>query len=420
MTDFASLGLAEPILRAVTAEGYTTPTPIQAQTIPYLLEGRDVLGIAQTGTGKTASFMLPILHHFSQDRKKAPSRGCRALILAPTRELAAQIADSARIYGKFVGISVAVVVGGVGHSPQIKALARGVDVLVCTPGRLLDHLGTGAARLDSTEIVVLDEADHMLDLGFLVPIRKILRHLPTQRQNCFFSATMPAQIGKLAEEMLHEPAKVAVTPMATTAEKVKQAVVLIEAERKRDLLVELLGDTAFQRTLVFTRTKHGADKVVKHLESAGVAAAAIHGNKSQGQRERALGGFKSGEIRTLIATDIAARGIDVEGVTHVINYDLPDVPEAYVHRIGRTARAGASGMAIAFCDNSERHLLRDIEKTTRQQIPQVDRRAPGSSNVETPRPAQAPRGRGRPPQRFGGGGGGGGGGRGRPQGQRAY
>ncbi|MBE9604139.1 DEAD/DEAH box helicase [Acetobacteraceae bacterium H6797] len=438
MTDFASLGLAEPILRAVASEGYTTPTPIQAQTIPYLLEGRDVLGIAQTGTGKTASFMLPILHRFNEDKQRPVARGCRALVLAPTRELAAQIADNARAYGRYVGVSVAVVVGGVGHQPQIKAMSRGVDVLVATPGRLLDHVGTGAIRLDMTEVVVLDEADHMLDLGFLVPIRRILSHMVNRRQNVFFSATMPNQIGQLAEEMLSKPAKVSVTPVATTAEKVRQAVVLIEAERKRDLLVELLADPSFARTLVFTRTKHGADKVVKFLEAASINAAAIHGNKSQGARERALGGFRDGEVRVLVATDIAARGIDVEGVTHVINYELPDVPEAYVHRIGRTARAGATGMAIAFCDTSERGLLRDIEKTTRQSIPQVDRRLPGASDEETIHVSKLPRqGRGQRPggggghrhggqgqraqgqqQRSHGGGGGGGGGNRQPQGQR--
>jgi ATP-dependent RNA helicase RhlE len=374
LTDFASLGLAEPLLRAVAQEGYTVPTPIQAQTIPYVMQGRDLLGIAQTGTGKTAAFALPILHRLAQNRKAPPQRGCRVLVLAPTRELAAQIADSFETYGRHFRFSVTVVVGGVKPSPQIRALARGVDVLVATPGRLNDHLGTGAARLDGAEVLVLDEADHMLDLGFLEPIRKILRRMPKERQTLFFSATMPQAIGSLAKDMLRDPASVAVAPVATTAEKVSQHVYLVERPAKPALLIDLLSKPEFARTLVFTRTKRGADRVTERLEAAGIPAAAIHGNKSQSQRERALLSFRQGRTRILVATDIAARGIDVDGITHVVNFDLPEVAEAYVHRIGRTARAGAAGIAISFCDHEERGYLRDIERLTRQTLPVTDRR----------------------------------------------
>ncbi|MCB1883465.1 MAG: DEAD/DEAH box helicase [Geminicoccaceae bacterium] len=374
MTQFTDLDLVEPILRALAREGYATPTPIQAQSIPHLLDGRDLLGIAQTGTGKTAAFALPILQHLINDKTRAPSRGFRALIMAPTRELAAQIADSFRAYGQNLRLSIAVVVGGAKHGPQIKALARGVDVLVATPGRLIDHLESGNARLDSTRIVVLDEADHMLDLGFLVPIRRILKGLPAERQGIFFSATMPDPIGKLAGEMLRNPVRVAVAPVAATADRVEQQVMLVESSRKRDLLAEISAKPEVTRALVFTRTKHGADKVRSHLEASGIAAAAIHGNKSQPQRERALAAFKSGRTRILVATDIAARGIDVDGVSHVVNFDLPNVPESYVHRIGRTARAGAEGIAISFCDETERGFLRDIERLVRQRLPVVDRR----------------------------------------------
>jgi ATP-dependent RNA helicase RhlE len=374
LTDFASLGLAEPLLRAVAQEGYTLPTPIQAQTIPYVMQGRDLLGIAQTGTGKTAAFALPILHRLAQNRKAPPPRGCRVLVLAPTRELAAQIAESFETYGRHFRLSVTVVVGGVKPSPQIRALSRGVDVLVATPGRLNDHLDTGAARLDGAEILVLDEADHMLDLGFLEPIKRILRRMPKERQTLFFSATMPSAIGNLAKDMLRDPASVAVTPVATTAEKVSQQVYLVEKPAKPALLIDLLSNPELARTLVFTRTKRGADRVAERLEKARLPAAAIHGNKSQSQRERALASFRSGRINILVATDIAARGIDIDGITHVVNFDLPEVPEAYVHRIGRTARAGAAGIAISFCDSEERGYLRDIERTTRQKLPVTDRR----------------------------------------------
>ncbi len=374
MTSFSDLRLAEPILKALDGEGYTSPTPIQAKAIPPVMEGRNLLGIAQTGTGKTAAFALPILHRLAADRRPAPRKGCRVLVLSPTRELCSQIADSFRAYGKHLGVSVAVVFGGVGHRPQIQALARGVDVLVAAPGRLLDLMEQRAADISGTEIFVLDEADQMLDLGFVKPIRRIVSHLSHRRQNLFFSATMPTEIAGLANELLNDPIKVSVAPVATTAERVEQRVVHIEAGKKRALLVELLADPKMTRTLVFTRTKRGADRVARHLEGAGMKAAAIHGNKSQRQRELALEDFKRARINILVATDIAARGIDIDLVTHVINYELPEVPEAYVHRIGRTARAGASGIAISLCDAEERDQLRAIERLTRQQIPHEDRR----------------------------------------------
>ncbi len=365
---FASLGLAPELLRALESEGYVTPTPIQAQAIPHAMDGRDVQGIAQTGTGKTAAFALPILHRLMRDRRPPQRGACRVLVLAPTRELAAQIAESFRVYGKGTSLRVALMFGGVPKPRQAKQMASGVDVLVATPGRLIDHMQDRAVRLDLVEILVLDEADHMLDLGFIIPIRRITRDIPAKRQTLFFSATMPREIAELAGSLMRDPAHVAVTPVATTAERVEQRVIHVEQARKRHVLFDLLTEEAKGRTLVFTRTKHGADRVVKHLEESGLAAAAIHGNKSQSQRERALAGFRSGATRVLIATDIAARGIDVDGVSHVINFDLPNVPESYVHRIGRTARAGASGMAISLCDGTERAFLRDIEKLIRGRV----------------------------------------------------
>jgi ATP-dependent RNA helicase RhlE len=380
MTTFTELGFADPILRALKDEGYEKPTPIQAKAIPHLMNGNDLLGIAQTGTGKTAAFALPILHALAAGKRAQPGTA-RALILAPTRELVAQIADSFKAYGRHLRLSVTSVVGGVGYTPQTKALRMGVDVLVATPGRLLDHLDSGNVRLNETAVVVLDEADHMLDLGFVVPIRKIIAKLPKQRQSMFFSATMPKEIAKLASEFLKAPKEVAVAPVATTAERVNQQVWLVDAAAKRGLLVELLNEPEFNRTIVFTRTKRGADRVSKTLDVAGISSAAIHGNKSQNQRQRALDDFKAGKTRVLVATDIAARGIDIDSVSHVVNFELPDVPEQYVHRIGRTARAGASGSAIAFCDASERGLLKDIERTTRQQIPSVDKRGQKGADV---------------------------------------
>ena len=374
LTQFTDLGLAKPLLKALTEEGYTQPTPIQAQAIPGVLAGGDLLGIAQTGTGKTAAFALPILQRLSENRKAAPRRGCRTLVLSPTRELATQIAESFKTYGRHLGLTVAVIFGGVKYGPQMRAMAGGVDVLVATPGRLLDHLGEKSVTLAETEVFVLDEADQMLDLGFIVPIRKIVSYLPKARQNLFFSATMPSEIGKLAGELLKDPLKVSVTPQATTVERVNQQVLFVEQQRKRALLAELFEDKAFTRVIVFTRTKRGADRVARGLEQAGVEAAAIHGDKSQGQRERALAAFKQGSVRALVATDIAARGIDIDSVTHVVQFELPNVPESYVHRIGRTARAGAHGSAVAFCADDERNLLRDIQKVTRQTIPSFDRR----------------------------------------------
>ncbi len=381
VTKFTDLGLAESVLRALAAEGYENPTPIQAQSIPHLLEGRDLLGIAQTGTGKTCAFATPLISRLLKFPESPRPKHTRVLVMAPTRELAAQIGDSFRAYGRFAGIRVAVIFGGVGFGPQVQALSRGLDVLVATPGRLLDHMAQGNLRLDATTAVVLDEADHMLDLGFLPPIRKIFSKLPKARQTLFFSATMPTEIATLAAEMLHRPEKVSVTPVARTADRVAQRVVLIEAQRKRDALIDLLRNPDFRRSIVFTRTKRGADRVAAALVEAGLTAEAIHGNKSQGQRLRALDGFRSGRVAVLVATDIAARGIDIDGVSHVVNFELPEVPEAYVHRIGRTARAGAEGEAISFCDNEERDLLRAIEKLTKQQIPTTDLRAnPGAAD----------------------------------------
>jgi ATP-dependent RNA helicase RhlE len=365
LPDFADLGLAAPLLGALAAEGYSTPTPIQSRAIPTVLSGRDLCGIAQTGSGKTAAFALPILQRLSAAPRRPTPQSCRALVLSPTRELASQIADSFRSYGARVPISTTVIFGGVPVGPQQRRLARGVDVLVATPGRLLDLSDSGSLALSRVEVLVLDEADRMLDLGFIHALNRIVKLLPRQRQTLLFSATMPRTIADLAEDFLVEPVKIAVTPPATTVQSVEQGVIFVSSERKRDLLAALLRDPAFTRVLVFTRTKHGADRVVRHLVGADIEAIAIHGNKSQPQRERALGSFRDGRARVLVATDIAARGIDVDGVSHVINFDLPNVPEDYVHRVGRTARAGAPGVAIAFCSDEERSFLRDIEKLTR-------------------------------------------------------
>ncbi len=390
VTTFSDLGLTEAVLRALTSEGYETPTPIQAQAIPPLLEGHDLLGIAQTGTGKTCAFATPLISRLLKFPESPRPKQARILVLAPTRELAAQIGDSFRAYGRFAGLRVATIFGGVGFGPQLQALSRGLDVLVATPGRLLDHMAQGNLRLDGTSAVVLDEADHMLDLGFLVPIRKIFAKLPKRRQTLFFSATMPPEIATLAGEMLHQPVKVSVTPVAKTADRVAQRVILVEARRKTSVLVDLLQNPDFRRSIVFTRTKRGADRVASALIEAGLTAEAIHGNKSQGQRLRALDGFRSGRVAVLVATDIAARGIDIDGVSHVVNFELPEVPEAYVHRIGRTARAGSEGEAISLCDHEERDLLRAIEKLTRQAISTTDLRlAPGTRETGT-REAAAP------------------------------
>ncbi|MSO77141.1 MAG: DEAD/DEAH box helicase [Alphaproteobacteria bacterium] len=372
MTQFSDFGLEPTILDAVRSEGYTVPTPIQLQAIAPILAGRDLLGIAQTGTGKTAAFALPMLHRLIANRKRAPRLACRTLILSPTRELASQIAEMFRTYGRNLPLRVMTVFGGVAIGPQIRQLANGVDVLVATPGRLLDHMQQRTVRLDLVETFVLDEADQMLDMGFILPIRRVVQALPAVRQNLFFSATMPNEIEKLSRDLLRDPIRVAVTPVASTVEQVDQRVIYVAMADKRRLLSSMLRDAAFARTLVFARTKHGADRVVQHLLADGVDASAIHGNKSQSQRERALQGFRDGRTRVLVATDIAARGIDVEGVTHVVNFDLPNVPESYVHRIGRTARAGAGGIAISFCGHEERGMLRDIEKLIRCRIPAND------------------------------------------------
>jgi ATP-dependent RNA helicase RhlE len=393
LTQFTDFGLAAPLLKALAGEGYTAPTPIQAQAIPGVMAGRDLQGIAQTGTGKTAAFALPILHRLAADKRQPERKGARVLVLSPTRELATQIGESFRTYGKHMGVTVAVIFGGVKYGAQHKAMANGVDVLVATPGRLLDHLQEKTITLRGVEIFVLDEADQMLDLGFVLPIRKIVAHIPKQRQNLFFSATMPTEIGKLASELLNDPLRVSVTPAATTVEKVNQRVLFVEQSRKRALLSELFDDQGFKRVIVFTRTKRGADRVAKGLEQVGVEAASIHGDKSQGQRERALADFKAGKVRALVATDIAARGIDIDAVTHVVQYELPNVPESYVHRIGRTARAGADGSAVAFCADDERNLLRDIQKVTRQTIPSFDRRNDkqlGAATAALPEPAGKP------------------------------
>ncbi len=366
---FESLGLMPALLKSLASEGYTHPTPIQAQAIPHALAGRDVQGIAQTGTGKTAAFALPILQRLASHPKSIQRGSCRVLVLAPTRELAGQIAESFRTYGSNTSLRVALMFGGVPKPRQAKQMASGVDVLVATPGRLIDHMQDRAVRLDQVEMLVLDEADHMLDLGFIIPIRRIIRDIPKTRQTMFFSATMPKEITELAGSMLRDPVHVAVAAAAPTAERVEQHVIFCDASRKRHVLLDLLVDVTTGRTLVFSRTKHGADRIVKHLEESGLPAGAIHGNKSQVQREKALAQFRSGHTRVLVATDIAARGIDVDGVTHVIQYDLPNVPESYIHRIGRTARAGHDGVAISLCDNSERSFLKSIEKLIRARVP---------------------------------------------------
>ena len=372
MSDFISLGLAAPILEALAAEGYTQPTPIQIQAIPRVLEGRDLLGIAQTGTGKTAAFACPMLHLLAADPRPRRPRHVRTLVLSPTRELAAQIEQSFRVYGRKLRLSTGVVFGGSPLGRQERMLGSGLDVLVATPGRLLDLIERRALTLESVEILVLDEADQMLDLGFIHALRHIVKMLPKQRQTLFFSATMPQSIATLAREYLNDPVKVEVTPIATTAERVDHAIMPVYGPDKPAVLRTLLSDPSVQRSLVFSRTKHGADKIVRYLEQSGIDAAAIHGNKSQGQRERALNAFRRGALPVLVATDIAARGIDVEGVSHVIQYDLPDVPELYVHRIGRTARAGATGVAIALCAPDERGNLRDIERLVRTRLPLLE------------------------------------------------
>jgi len=395
MHSFSQLHLRAELREAIAANGYETPTPIQDRTIPMAVEGRDLLGIAQTGTGKTAAFVLPILERLS-NATGARASGARSLILAPTRELANQIGESISAYGAGLPLRHTVVYGGVGQMPQVNALRRGVDILVATPGRLLDLMSQGHVKLDAVKVFVLDEADRMLDMGFIRDVRKIIAKLPAQRQTLFFSATMPGEVASLAGHVLNDPVRVEVAPAATTAERIEQRVIYVRSADKRSLLVDLLAtDATMDRVMVFTRTKHGANKVAEHLERTGVPTAAIHGNKSQGARQAALEGFRSGEVRVLVATDIAARGIDVDAVTHVVNFDLPNVPESYVHRIGRTARAGAGGIAVAFCDDGEERIyLRDIERLTRIPLKVVGaplNRFPGGAATVAmaPRTAQA-------------------------------
>jgi ATP-dependent RNA helicase RhlE len=373
LTDFDDFTLGDAIMRSLTEEKYLTPTPIQAQTIPTVMSGRDVIGIAQTGTGKTAAFALPILQRLVACPWTPARKSCRVLVLSPTRELSGQILDSFRTYGRHLRFRAALAIGGVSMGGQVRALLNGVDVLVATPGRLLDLVKSNALRLDEVECLVLDEADRMLDMGFIHDIRKIVAELPIRRQTLMFSATMPRAIAELAAHMLRDPIKVAVAPVASTVERVEQRVIRVDRSAKPTILIDLLRRETIDRALIFTRTKHGADKVARGLIRAGIGAEAIHGNKSQNQRERALAAFRRGEVRTLVATDIAARGIDVDGVSHVVNFDLPNVPETYVHRIGRTARAGAEGVAISLCDADEVTILRDIEKLIRMTIPVSDR-----------------------------------------------
>jgi ATP-dependent RNA helicase RhlE len=416
---FAELNLSEQILRAVGEEGYEIATPIQTQAIPHILAGRDLVGCAQTGTGKTAAFALPTLERLitNGSRPREKGRKIRALILSPTRELTSQIAESFRAYGRHTGLKQAVVYGGVGQNPQVRALQNGVDILVATPGRLLDLMNQGHVNLSYVQILILDEADQMFDMGFIHDLRRIVSRVPQDRQTLLFSATMPPPIRQLAQQWLRDPASVAVAPQGTPVELVKQSVYFVEKRHKPKVLAHYLRTEEGQRTLVFTRTKHGADKLVKVLTQAGIRAAAIHGNKSQNARQRALEQFKSQHPPILVATDIAARGLDVDGVSHVVNFDLPMTPEIYVHRIGRTARAGAEGIAVTFCDAEERSMLREIERLTRQKLevgklenapelaaevsaavehPMADSRAHGSRHD---RPYQQPR--------HGGGGGGG-------------
>lgn len=388
---FSELGLAVPLLRALSAEKYNVPTPIQAQAIPLLLEGGDLMGLAQTGTGKTAAFALPILQRLSELKTQAESRRPRALVLAPTRELAIQIADGFKAYGQNLQLRHAVIYGGVGQVPQVKALRRGVDILVATPGRLLDLMGQGHLILDEASTLVLDEADRMLDMGFIHDVRKIVAKLPKKRQSLLFSATMPRDVAKLSEEILLQPRRVEVAPSATPVEKIDQKIFFVEAARKRHLLEELLRDQAMFRVIVFTRTKHRANRVADQLGKAGITAEAIHGNKSQNARQRALEAFRKGKVQVLVATDIAARGIDIDDVTHVVNFELPNEPESYVHRIGRTARAGASGAAYSFCDPSERAYLRDIEKIIKMQIAVVEDHSQRTSRAADPKSETGPK-----------------------------
>ena len=371
-TGFDALNLSEPICRAVRGEKYDTPTPIQQKAIPHLIEGRDLLGCAQTGTGKTAAFALPILHRLSEKLTAPGSKGPRALILTPTRELASQISDSFRVYGKHLNLKQAVVYGGVSPKPQISALRRGVDILIATPGRMIDLYQQRCLRLDQIEIFVLDEADRMLDMGFLPDIKKIYAMTPDNRQSMLFSATLPDDILRLTSQFLNDPVKVSVNPPASTVDRIDQRVLFVDRENKGALLESVLQEESIHRALVFSRTKHGANRIVKNLGKAQIKADSIHGNKSQAARMDALRKFRAGKVRVLVATDIASRGLDVEGITHVINYELPNEAESYVHRVGRTARAGATGVALSFCDAGEKGYLHNIERTINRVVTVID------------------------------------------------
>ncbi|MGB8365164.1 MAG: DEAD/DEAH box helicase [Rhizomicrobium sp.] len=402
-SSFADLGLAEPLCRALAAQDYRQPTPIQARAIPLLLAGHDLLGIAQTGTGKTAAFVLPILQRLSASHTTRAPKSVRALILAPTRELAVQIDESIAVYGRHMHFKHAVILGGVSQNAQVKALAHGVDILVATPGRLLDLAKQHHVRLDHITHLVLDEADRMLDMGFIRDIQKIVALVPKERQSLLFSATMPAAVAHLAAGLLRKPERVEVSPEAVTVDLIEQRVIFSDMEGKRRLLLDLLADKALERVIVFTRTKHRANRISDQLGIAGIANEALHGNKSQNARQRALERFRSGEARVLVATDIAARGIDIDGITHVINFELPNEPESYVHRIGRTARAGAAGVAISLCDSSEMNFLRDIEKLTRRKITVAGSNPPPQATRPAPREHTRPAaGRGGKRRRFSG------------------
>lgn len=387
---FEELSLAPPLLQAVAEEGYTTPSPIQEQAIPPVLAGRDLVGCAQTGTGKTAAFALPVLQRLLEQPLGLGKRPIRALVLTPTRELAIQIFENIEAYGRHTKLRTAVIFGGVSQNPQVEALARGVDVLVATPGRLNDLIGQGYVKLEQVQVFVLDEADRMLDMGFVHDVKKVIAKLPAKKQTLLFSATMPPEIQALVDSLLTKPVKVAVTPVSSTVDAIRQRLYFVDKANKRRLLAYLLKGPEIASALVFTRTKHGADRVVRDLGREGIRAMAIHGNKSQNARQAALKSFKDGTLRVLVATDIAARGIDVDELSHVINYDLPNVPETYVHRIGRTGRAGLDGDAISFCDFDEKAYVRDIEKLIKKPIPVVEDH-PFPMTVFEPSPKPAPR-----------------------------
>ena len=388
MSNFESLGLSEQLLESVKKEGYTVPTPVQEQAIPLLLKGRDVLGVAQTGTGKTAAFALPVLQIMAREKIQG-RRNIRTLVLTPTRELAAQINERFAAYSGNLSIYHQVIFGGVSQKPQVKSLRRGIDILVATPGRLLDLIDQGFVDLGSVEFFVLDEADRMLDMGFIRDIRKVLKLLPKKRQNLLFSATMPSSIADLASSFLNDAVMIDLSPEEITVERIDQSVMFVQKQDKINLIIDIVNENQIKRGIIFTRTKHGANRLVKRLDRSGIESAAFHGNKSQGARTRALASFKNGDIPLLVATDIASRGIDIEGVTHVFNYDLPNEPESYVHRIGRTARAGKSGVAYAFCDESESGYLVGIQRLIGKQIPQF-KEHPYHFSKAVPKPDQKP------------------------------